>query len=1186
MVRFLALAVASLCCHLAIAQNVFSPLDPLITYDSTAPAGSSANPLQPAPNVMAKWVRTPRLAWNTSNFKSYIWNGMAFRLRFPNNYNPANASKYPVLLFFHGGGEVGNIHDDEFHLLLGAQLFEERINNNEWNGFLLFPQETVVGWDDSYFTRINSVIDSLQKYNRADGDRVVAMGLSAGGFGAVAYANTYPRRVAAALPASPAQIRSLTDAIPNFKQIPVWMGNGGLDNNPDPFNAQVFYNAMRNSGGNIYQSFYANKGHDTWLDMWNQHNATGGYILSSYLNTAHKAQPVLYFQNQVFCADAPIVAKMGISPGFAAYEWDLNGSSIAGANGNEYTATQVGQYRVRFKRELTGEWSSWTPNPVVIATKPCSPDTVFTEHFTADNFFVSATSYNISNFSCLGGIMTSGTDMITQDATGQQGGRFLVNYTYPAGGGCNFALNEQVWKTYTPVTVTPNTNYTYTFYLANQNGLNPAKLAPVINGTVLIADSVQCEGAGTASWTKYSFPWNSGAASTADLGIINRSAETNGNEFAIDAISLSRSSTTPALACATNTSPADGTTLNSTTALLSWSTVANATAYDVYLWTGATPPASPTTSVTANSYTATALTAGTTYKWYVAPRNANTVANCAATNSSSFTTAPLPVPACAINSAPLNGATVPGLNSAVLSWTAAATATSYDIYLWSGNSAPTAAIASSTVTSYTANNLLPGTKYNWYVLPRNALGSATGCASTAASSFFTSAAAGAPPSCVATVSPANGTSIASNGSVTLEWSAAANASSYDVYFFAKGNQPTAPVANVSSTSYSVTGLLPGKDYTWFVTPRNGNGAAANCSINNSSSFSTIVLSLPSCVKTSSPVNGSLLLTRNAAPLRWEASPTATAYDVYLWSGPTPPAQPFATVSTTSYTAFGLQPATNYQWYIVPKNSVGAAVGCEGGNYSAFRTGGIVSLPVSCAVNIAPAEGSTVDIQPKITLSWSAARNATAYDVFIWTGALQPSTPVARVNGLSYEADGLLPGTTYKWFVAPANLLAGALTCGLHPSSFITTNPPVVTGGQGLRGDYFNNPNVSGQIALTRTDATINFDWGNDAPAARIDKKSFSVRWTGQVLAPVTQLYTFYTLCDNGARLWVNGQLLVDSWKDKDAREEHGSIWLEAGVKYNIRLEYFEKKGKAMAKLFWSGAATPKAIVPQRYLYLP
>jgi len=527
-----------LICNIANAQDVFSPNDPIITYNSSDPSGSATNPTQPPYYVMSKWVRTSRMAWNTSKFKCYIWNGMNFRMRFPNNYNPANATKYPVLIFFHGGGEVGGIYDNEDQLLWAAQLFEQRINNGEWNGFLIFPQTPSTGWNDFQFGRVNSVLDTLQKYNNSDPDRLITMGLSMGGFGAVYYASLYPGRTAAALPASPPQAETLISNITDWVHVPVWFANGGTDSNPAPNNADIFYTGFRNGGGNIYQSYFVKDGHSTWTDMWNLKNVSGSYITDVYWNAAHKAQPLVYYQHQQFCTGAPISARMGISAGYYAYEWQLNGSTIAGATSNEYTATVAGQYRVRFMRIAGGSWSDWSPSPVVISTKGCNSDTLFAEHFTADNSYSSTTAFSNGNYACQNGVMTSSTDLFTQDATGVQGSRFLIDFTN-SGSSCTYTSGNMVWGTPNPINVLANTNYEYSFYVGNQSSNSLAQLVPTINGvSLLLTGSSQTTGTGNASWKKFTYVWNSGSANTATLALINKSTVTNGNDFAIDEISF------------------------------------------------------------------------------------------------------------------------------------------------------------------------------------------------------------------------------------------------------------------------------------------------------------------------------------------------------------------------------------------------------------------------------------------------------------------------------------------------------------------------------------------------------------------------------------------------------------------------------------------------------------------------
>ena len=56
-------------------------------------------------------------------------------------------------------------------------------------------------------------------------------------------------------------------------------------------------------------------------------------------------------------------------------------------------------------------------------------------------------------------------------------------------------------------------------------------------------------------------------------------------------------------------------------------------------------------------------------------------------------------------------------------------------------------------------------------------------------------------------------------------------------------------------------------------------------------------------------------------------------------------------------------------------------------------------------------------------------------------------------------------------------------------------------------------------------------------------------------------YTFYTTGDDGVRLWVNGQLIIDGFIDQAPTEYSGKIRLEAGQKYDIKMEYYEKRGR-------------------------
>ena len=138
-------------------------------------------------------------------------------------------------------------------------------------------------------------------------------------------------------------------------------------------------------------------------------------------------------------------------------------------------------------------------------------------------------------------------------------------------------------------------------------------------------------------------------------------------------------------------------------------------------------------------------------------------------------------------------------------------------------------------------------------------------------------------------------------------------------------------------------------------------------------------------------------------------------------------------------------------------------------------------------------------------------------------------------------------------------------------------------GDGLRAEYFDNANFTAP-ALTRVDATVDFDWGYGAPTATMGADLFSVRWTGQIEVPATDTYTFSTTSDDGVRLWVNGQLIIDNWTDHAPTENSGAITLSAGQRYDIRLEFYENGGGAVARLLWSSVSIPRAVVPKARLY--
>jgi hypothetical protein len=161
-----------------------------------------------------------------------------------------------------------------------------------------------------------------------------------------------------------------------------------------------------------------------------------------------------------------------------------------------------------------------------------------------------------------------------------------------------------------------------------------------------------------------------------------------------------------------------------------------------------------------------------------------------------------------------------------------------------------------------------------------------------------------------------------------------------------------------------------------------------------------------------------------------------------------------------------------------------------------------------------------------------------------------------------------------------------------PSKFLIPAPPpppsAAAGGDaskslgsGLLAIYYNSRDFSGQ-AVTRIDPKVEFEW-NGPPVPGLGAENFSVRWIGQVRAPATEGFTFHTVTDDGVRLWINNQLIIDQWQDQSPSETSGTFPLKTGQLYDIRMEYYQGGGGAVAKLFWSSPSTPKQIIPQAHL---
>ncbi len=160
---------------------------------------------------------------------------------------------------------------------------------------------------------------------------------------------------------------------------------------------------------------------------------------------------------------------------------------------------------------------------------------------------------------------------------------------------------------------------------------------------------------------------------------------------------------------------------------------------------------------------------------------------------------------------------------------------------------------------------------------------------------------------------------------------------------------------------------------------------------------------------------------------------------------------------------------------------------------------------------------------------------------------------------------------------------GSLLAPRTATVTIDDNDSIEATGTGLQGEYFDQRGFVDRLA-TRVDPTIDFDWGVGAPIVGMGVDDFSVRWTGQIEPRFDETYTFTTSSDDGIRLWIDDQLIIDQWNDHTVTNHSGTMELFAGVRYDIRLEHYDHLGEAVATLSWSAASQPLEVIPQSQLY--
>ena len=133
-----------------------------------------------------------------------------------------------------------------------------------------------------------------------------------------------------------------------------------------------------------------------------------------------------------------------------------------------------------------------------------------------------------------------------------------------------------------------------------------------------------------------------------------------------------------------------------------------------------------------------------------------------------------------------------------------------------------------------------------------------------------------------------------------------------------------------------------------------------------------------------------------------------------------------------------------------------------------------------------------------------------------------------------------------------------------------------------KGEYFDNRKLEGSPVLVRNDDEIDFDWGTESPGPGVPRDDFSVRWTREQEFDRSGTYRFSARVDDGVRLWVDDDLVIDAWKDGGSRVVSGTKDVDKGD-HDLRVEYYDKENQARITVDWErqGATATPSRTPTR-----
>lgn len=172
--------------------------------------------------------------------------------------------------------------------------------------------------------------------------------------------------------------------------------------------------------------------------------------------------------------------------------------------------------------------------------------------------------------------------------------------------------------------------------------------------------------------------------------------------------------------------------------------------------------------------------------------------------------------------------------------------------------------------------------------------------------------------------------------------------------------------------------------------------------------------------------------------------------------------------------------------------------------------------------------------------------------------------------------------------SPLKLLVGGFEFGRDKNTLQTLQSGygARAAQNGLLGSYFNRIDFDGKT-FTRIDETLNKQWEAESPwPGKIGTEFFSIIWTGRIVPRRSGRYTIYLQSDDGARLWINGNVVLNQFTEHSRQWDSVELDLLAGLSYDIKYAFCEVTIFAISQLEWSceGAGISRQLIPTDCLW--